>query len=150
MQTFAKTLVHTGHVQYDEAASAEPLKFALQTYGELGIVRWARRTGEQGEQIVALELEPEYRGNEGDKFGELTRLTNAVASYRRCWREQDGPRRFSGLRGQNGLLVSALSHNGEEVHDFFRYSLPMSMCCAKLCEFVACFGWSLQAGRGTS
>eukprot|EP00913_Durusdinium_trenchii_P014649 g13744.t1 len=26
MQTFAKTLVHTGHVQYDEAASAEPLK----------------------------------------------------------------------------------------------------------------------------
>lgn len=94
MQTFAKTLVHTGHVQYDEAASAEPLKFALQTYGELGIVRWARRTGEQGEQIVALELEPEYRGNEGDKFGELTRLTNAVASYRRCWREQEGPEDF--------------------------------------------------------
>ena len=64
MQSFAKTLVHTGHVQYDEAASAEPLKFALQTYAELGIVHWERRMGLQGEQIVTLELEPEYRGRE--------------------------------------------------------------------------------------
>ena len=34
---------------YHEAASAEPLKAALQIYGELGIVRWARRFGNQGE-----------------------------------------------------------------------------------------------------
>jgi len=94
MQSFAKTLVHTGHVQYDEAASAEPLKAALQTYGELGIVRWARRTGTQGEQMVALELEPEFKGTGEDRFGPLIRLANAVGSYRRCWREQEGPEDF--------------------------------------------------------
>lgn len=91
MQSFAKTLVHTGHVQYDEAASAEPLKAALQTYGELGIVRWARRFGNQGEHMVALELEPEFRGSGEDRFGPLIRLADAVSSYRRCWREQEGP-----------------------------------------------------------
>ena len=32
-----------------QAASEEPLRKALQTYSELGIVRWARRTGNQGE-----------------------------------------------------------------------------------------------------
>ncbi|CAJ1335593.1 unnamed protein product [Effrenium voratum] len=96
MQTFAKTLVQMGHVTYDEAASAEPLKKALQTYNELGIVRWARRIGDQGEKLEVLELEPEYRGTGDEKFRELIQLTNEVASYRRCWREQDereGPAR---------------------------------------------------------
>ncbi|CAJ1400187.1 unnamed protein product [Effrenium voratum] len=91
MQTFAKTLVQMGHVTYDEAASAEPLKKALQTYNELGIVRWARRIGDQGEKLEVLELEPEYRGTGDEKFRELIQLTNEVASYRRCWREQEGP-----------------------------------------------------------
>lgn len=41
-----------------QAASAEPLKFALQTYAELGIVHWERRMGLQGDtpqHLRALE-----------------------------------------------------------------------------------------------
>ena len=76
MQSFAKTLVHMGYVQYHEArllvalarclrirsqrflpaeaASEEPLRKALQTYSELGIVRWAKRTGNQGDAWLPL------------------------------------------------------------------------------------------------
>lgn len=108
MQSFAKTLVHMGHVQYNEAASEEPLRKALQTYSELGIVRWARRTGNQGEPVVALELEPEYRGAEDDKFRRLVQLADEVASYRRCWREQEGPEEYPDYIARLAFGVSRL------------------------------------------
>mmetsp|Transcript_42417 Transcript_42417/g.88626 ORF Transcript_42417/g.88626 Transcript_42417/m.88626 type:complete len:749 (+) Transcript_42417:41-2287(+) len=108
MQSFAKTLVHMGYVQYNEAASEEPLRKALQTYSELGIVRWARRTGNQGEPVVALELEPEYRGAEDDKFRQLVQLADEVASYRRCWREQEGPEEYPDYIARLAFGVSRL------------------------------------------
>jgi len=108
IQSFAKTLVRMGHVQYDEAASEEPLRKALQTYSELGIVRWARRTGNQGEPVVVLELEPEYRGTEDDKFCQLIQLTEDVASYRRCWREQEGPEEYPDYIARMAFGVSKL------------------------------------------
>ncbi|CAE7575236.1 plsB, partial [Symbiodinium natans] len=108
MQSFAKTLVHMGYVQYHEAASEEPLRKALQTYSELGIVRWARRTGNQGEPVVALELEPEYRGTGENKFSQLVQLTDEVASYRRCWREQEGPDEYPDYIARLAFGVSKL------------------------------------------
>ena len=39
-----------------QAASEEPLRKALQTYSELGIVRWAKRTGNQGVTRLLLVL----------------------------------------------------------------------------------------------
>mmetsp|Transcript_11079 Transcript_11079/g.27630 ORF Transcript_11079/g.27630 Transcript_11079/m.27630 type:complete len:777 (-) Transcript_11079:645-2975(-) len=87
LQAFAKTLVSLGHVHYDEAASEEPLRKALQTYSEMGIVQRVPATDEEGKRSVMLKLGPNHVG---DGSAQLARLVAEVASYRCRFHEQEG------------------------------------------------------------
>lgn len=89
LQNFAKTLVELGHVHYDEAASQETLRLALQIFGEMHIVRRNAVSDDEGHSRMTIQLGEDYR-DRGEGLSRLSALLQDVGSFRCRWHEQEG------------------------------------------------------------
>mmetsp|Transcript_48026 Transcript_48026/g.102910 ORF Transcript_48026/g.102910 Transcript_48026/m.102910 type:complete len:739 (-) Transcript_48026:116-2332(-) len=88
LQNFAKTLIHLGHLNYDEAASQETLKKALQIFQEMNILEAEKVTDDSGVTRTMVKLAEAYGAPGG--LQKLSTFVDEVGSYRCRSHEQEG------------------------------------------------------------